>query len=172
MTVPTWDERKAHKMVEHDNDIDLEENAERSGQDRNWKQMREKADKLETEVVELRAKLRKSAFKEAGFDPDIGQGKALAKLYDGDADADSVRKFAKAEFGWEPDVRDALSPQAEQVARSQARLDRIGSISSSVPPAPDQLEALLTDADNLEGQGQFAAALTKRLQAQRMTAGQ
>lgn len=50
----------------------------------------------------LKAEKRERAFKDAGLDPERGIGKAVAKLYEGDVDPESIQDFAKAEFEWEP----------------------------------------------------------------------
>lgn len=103
---------------------------------------------LETVLAEnkaLKGQLRTTAFKTAGFDPDTGPGKALAKLYDGEPDVDAIRAFAKDEFGFEPDGSAAAPDPA---AARQAGEERLATVSNSALPARDpSLDGEIAEAE-------------------------
>ena len=73
------------------------------------KQMRETIERKDKEVKELEAKLASyqekelnQVFEEVGLDVQKGFGKALKQVYDGPIEKESIAKFAKDEYGFEP----------------------------------------------------------------------
>lgn len=105
-------------------------------------------DKLEAEIEKRKAledRLRKSAFKEAGFDPEKGQGKLLAQVYDGEPDADAIRQVAE-EHELSPNLS-APQRSEEEVNRQQAvqRSDQV--MGSSQPSEELSIEDRITQAE-------------------------
>ena len=123
------------------------------GQDNNAiKQMRERIKELEAVEKEFKSVQMGNAIKDAGFDPDSGQGKALKDLYKGDLQADAIKQFAQENYGWGSETPTTEDPQAAQKARvvsSQQSLDTV--IEASVPVEPvgldDQIAQAQADGD-------------------------
>lgn len=115
-----------------------------------WK--REKARRQELEL-----KVRTSAFKEAGFDTEVGVGKALDTLYDGDPTPEAIRAYAEEEYGWKPDG----SPNAAstKLTEGQARIDAV--TESSVPVGEKTLQQQIAEA---EAAGDWSTALSLKAQ--------
>lgn len=79
------------------------------------------------------AKIRTSAFKEAGIDTQTGLGKAIAQVYDGELDADAILEFAHTEYGHVPTpAGQQPHPQAAQIALGQSQLDQVGNVAGSI----------------------------------------
>jgi hypothetical protein len=75
---------------------------ETTGDTKNAKQMRERMQALEDTNKTLSARVKLSAFKEAGLDPEKGIGKAVYRTYEGDVDPEAIREFATTEYDWKP----------------------------------------------------------------------
>ncbi len=63
------------------------------------KQMRERIKELESVEKEFKSVQMANAIKDAGFDPESGEGKALKDLYKGELQADAIKEFA-SNYGW------------------------------------------------------------------------
>ena len=130
------------------------------GQDNNAiKQMRERIKELEAKEKEFKSVLMGNAIKDAGFDPDSGQGKALKDLYKGDLQADAIKQFAQENYGWGSETPTEADPQAVQKARvvsSQQNLDTV--IEASVPVEPVGLDDQIAQAQ-ADGDWQTSSAL-------------
>ena len=109
------------------------------------KQMRETIERKDKEVKELEAKLASyqekelnQVFEEVGLDVQKGFGKALKQVYDGPIEKESIAKFAKDEYGFEPKGIVEETPQPEQEATVQsdarARVEALGQNSESNVP--------------------------------------
>jgi hypothetical protein len=61
--------------------------------------LEEQVERAHEEREQLQSQLRSVAFREAGIDADNGIGKAVARTYDGPAEADAIRAFAAEEYG-------------------------------------------------------------------------
>lgn len=104
--------------------------------------LRAQLDAALAENRELKQFKRESAFKEAGFDLKGGEGKALARLYEGDADPDAIRAFAKSEFGWEP-----KSPEGS------------GGTDGGEQPTPERRELTAEEAGRLQAGGRVDSVM-------------
>lgn len=105
-----------------------------------------------SENKQFKSRERQRAFKDAGYDPDAGNGKALAKLYDGDADPESIRAFAKAEFGWEPPTGEGASPAGSPAPDSPSDWDKLNQATatggtSSDPTDDDRIAKAEAEGD-------------------------
>jgi hypothetical protein len=123
------------------------------------KQMRERIKELEAKEKEFKSVLMGNAIKDAGFDPDSGQGKALKDLYKGDLQADAIKQFAQENYGWGSETPTEADPQAVQKARvvsSQQNLDTV--IEASVPVEPVGLDDQIAQAQ-ADGDWQTSSAL-------------
>ncbi len=105
--------------------------------------LRKKLEEVLAENKAYKARERERAFKDAGYDPQDGHGKALAKLYDGDPDPAAIAQFAKDEFGWEPP---AATPSPEQQrAEGEQRLQQLNS--NALPPRDPSDDDLIAKAE-------------------------
>lgn len=114
------------------------------------KQMRERIKELESVEKEFKSVQMANAIKDAGFDPETGEGKALKDLYKGELQADAIKEFA-SNYGWgnapaEPSQEEL---QRQRVVSSQDSLDTV--IEASVPVEPvgldDQIAQAQSDGD-------------------------
>jgi hypothetical protein len=96
--------------------------------------LRKQLETVLAENKELKAQHRVRAFKDAGYDPDSGHGKALAKLYDGTPDPDAIRQFAKDEFGWDPP---SASAEVVTPGASPDEWATVASVSTTTAPPSD-----------------------------------
>jgi len=93
-----------------------------------------------------------SAYEDLGLSPEAGLGKAIAKEYTGEPDAESIAKFAKDEYGYEaPEAPE--NPKAPAIAEGQAQVDAVNQQSTPVTPGNEQ-EALT----KAEAEGDYATA--------------
>jgi hypothetical protein len=116
------------------------------------KQLREALKRANAQIAEQDAQLRGIAFTEAGLDTTSGLGKAIAQVYDGDTNSESILTFAKDEYGWEP-TPVPENPQQPAIQQGQQRLDTIQATSVPVVPITED-EALRT----AEQEGDFGKA--------------
>ena len=114
------------------------------------KQMRERIKELESVEKEFKSVQMANAIKNAGFDPESGEGKALKDLYKGDLEANAIKEFA-SNYGWgnapaEPSQEEL---QRQRVVSGQDSLDTV--IEASVPVEPvgldDQIAQAQSDGD-------------------------
>ena len=114
------------------------------------KQMRERIKELESVEKEYKSVQMDNAIKDAGFNPESGEGKALKDLYKGELQADAIKEFA-SNYGWgntpaEPSQEEL---QRQRVVSGQDNLDTV--IEASVPVEPvgidDQINQAQADGD-------------------------
>ena len=113
------------------------------------KQMRERIKELESVEKEFKSVQMANAIKDAGFDPESGEGKALKDLYKGDLEANAIKEFA-SNYGWgEAPQTSQEELQRQRVVSSQDSLDTV--IEASVPVEPvgldDQIAQAQSDGD-------------------------
>lgn len=122
------------------------------------KQMRERIKELEAVEKEFKSVQMGNAIKDAGFNPDSGQGKALKDLYKGEMDSDSIKQFASENYGWgaSPDQVTEQEAQRSRVVTSQDSLDTV--IEASVPVEPVGIEDQINQAQ-ADGDWQTSSAL-------------
>ena len=128
-------------MTEPDNfeydDADDNSGSQNQPEGRNWKLLREKAEKYDKEVEPLR---RENAFLKAGI-PDTPQGRLLQKAYDGEPTVEAIRQFA-VEHG----VIDAADESLSEELDAHDRADRASSGGSYQPQKPPDMNAMLRAA--------------------------
>jgi len=111
-----------------------------SGQDRDWKALREKAERAEA----LEGQLRETVFTQVPFDRDesgnlTGIGKAVSKEYSGDLTPDAVQAYASEEYGWQPPT---VPTEAEKLTEDLSRVGRVGGVSEPVVTPRNYREAV------------------------------
>ena len=114
----------------------------------NFVQLRDAYKELKREAKELRAfresaepKLRASALRDAGFDPESPQAKGLLKLHEGDLDAEALKETAAA-YGLAPSgegegseaPKPELSSEQQQAIASADRGQQLTATASPVEP--------------------------------------
>lgn len=144
-----------------------DETNEQHGNESEGSRLRRQLEEALEENKTLKAERREQAFKDAGLDPKRGIGRAVAKLYEGDADVEAIREFAKDEFEWQPPTGDGdgeqLSPEEQQRLEGEQRVQ--GVANSALPPRTP------SDADRIqeaETNGDWDTA--NRLKAQQLEA--
>ena len=114
------------------------------------KQMRERIKELESVEKEFKSVQMANAIKDAGFDPESGEGKALKDLYKGELEANAIKEFA-GQYGWGevPPQATQEELQRQRVVSGQDNLDTV--IEASVPVEPvginDQIAQAMADGD-------------------------
>lgn len=114
---------------------------------RDFAKMRKRAETAEADRDALRTQLLDNAITTAGFDPNLGIVKRLAKEFDGDLTADAFKAFAVAE-GLAPaastlgDEKDATTrtETEQQLDKLQGQGDRLRQLSTVPEPASDNAE--------------------------------
>ena len=121
------------------------------------KQMRERIKELESVEKEYKSVQMANAIKDAGFDPESGEGKALKDLYKGELQADAIKEFA-SNYGWgdTPAKPSQEELQRQRVVSSQDNLDTV--IEASVPVEPVSLDDQIAQAQQ-DGDWQTASNL-------------
>ena len=122
------------------------------------KAMRERIKELEATEKEFKSVQMGNAIKDAGFDPESGQGKALKDLYKGELDSDSIKQFASENYGWgaSPDEVTEQEAKRSRVVTSQDSLDTV--IEASVPVEPVGIDDQINQAQS-DGDWQTSSAL-------------
>lgn len=129
---------------------DQEQSAEEEFTSDQFVQLREAYKSAKKELKELRAyrevsepKVRSAALKEAGFDPDSPQAKALLKLHEGELDAEALKATA-SEYGISGSAvedaadRPSLSPDDEQAIASTSRGAQLAAVGAPASPKSAQ----------------------------------
>lgn len=84
---------------------------------------------MEAELAELRSYRQAETFRQAGFDPDSGPGKALLKLHEGEFTVDAIKATAEtyglAAGATEGGAQPPLPPQTQERLGVQAQMDSI-----------------------------------------------
>ena len=123
-------------------------------QEHGVKQMRETIDrkdetikKLEAELASFKDKEINNVFGKLGLSTDNGFGKALKQVYDGPVDLESVSKFAKEEYGFEPtgQVEEVTQPEPEPVIQDDARARVAALDANSVSEVPQDVNEQLAN---------------------------
>src|SRR5690349_8098651 len=119
-------------------DTSHEENCESCGrplnESRDFKTLRKERDEIATERDDLKQRLMNRTISDAGFDPNLGIVKRLAKEYEGDLDAEAFKQFAVAE-GLQPATTERTENQEQteteqQLERLQNPGDRLREVST------------------------------------------
>lgn len=108
--------------------------------------LRQQVEDLKAENKTFKQQARTRAFKDAGFDPESGAGKAVAKLYDGEPDPEAIQQFAKEEFGFEPDGTSGSQPTNGDEPSGD---DRLASLNSGhIPPREPSIDDQIKQAES------------------------
>lgn len=129
------------------------------------KQLREALKHEKAKNRQLTTKLMDRAYQEAKLDPTTGLGKAIAKEYDGDPDAESLLAFAKEEYGYEPTADDP-NPEATQRREQQAVVDNVEAQtvpSTNVPLTDSEALREASASGDLVTAGNIKAAKLRKL---------
>lgn len=141
-------------------------------QEKNWRRMEERIKALEAENSELRPFRDRDLVRNAGFDPDTGEGKSLIRdlgsgtvtPVDGEDLPAAIKRFAESEYGWKP--RPVPTPVEQEQARAAQQQQRLASVSTSTDLTPEgELMAQMNEARD-SGDYALAARLERRLKAQ------
>ena len=94
------------------------------------KQLREEYKKLKAENKQFKANAMNAALGSLGLEADKGIGKAVTKLYDGEATVDAIKEFVAQEFG---EVSSSEQPSAtpeitNNVVEAQSRVEQLNKI--------------------------------------------
>ena len=138
---------------------DMDNTVENTQDDNNAiKAMRERIKELEGIEKEYKSVQMGNAIKDAGFDPNSGQGKALKDLYKGELDSESIKQFASENYGWgaSPEQSTEQEAQRSRVVTSQDSLDTV--IEASVPVEPVGIDDQINQAQS-DGDWQTSSAL-------------
>ena len=111
-----------------------------TGEDKNWKAIREENKTLKEELIKYQSQERDELFKQVGLDRTKGIGKAADQMYEGDLAADALKAFVTEEFGEE--VFGQQDSFRETVNAGQERLDNLASQAQAVnanPSVQDQI---------------------------------
>lgn len=136
---------------------------------RNFAELRTERDDLKSKLETANEKLMQRTIKDAGFDPELGIVKRLAREYEGDgADVEAFKAFAVAE-GLQPTATSAetapgqRSDTEQQLDTLQGKGDRLREASTQQTPATD----LHQEIADLEHAGKWAEAGRLKRQLQR-----
>lgn len=115
------------------------------------KELREALKRSNQENKELRARVMKDEFAKAGLDPTKGLGKAIAKEYDGELDAEAIKAYASEEYGWEAGSQE--NPLQPQIDAGNERLEQVQNSSQ-----PIEANTLQEKARKAAAEGDMVAA--------------
>lgn len=153
-----------------DDEIQNEQNCETCGrplnESRDFKSLRTERDNLAAERDELKQKVMDRTIRDAGFDPNLGIVKRLAKEFDGELDPEAFKTFAMTE-GLTPTVdTNADTPgrteTEQQLDTLQSRGDQLRLASVQSTPEKD-IRAQIAEAQ-AAGDWARSAALKTQLQ--------
>ena len=136
--------------TEYDPTDDGDGDEQQSDKDRNFAALRAKLEATEARLAELEPLHTEKVIREAGFDPNSDQGKAIRygiQVNKVEESPDKVKEFALTEFGWQPKAQ--LTPDE---ASRQVTTDRMGSLQAQsepeTPPQPgDDIAAAEAEGD-------------------------
>lgn len=115
--------------------------------------LRATIERLQAEVRDKDALIRKQAFQLAGIDPDKGMGKAIAATFDGEPTAEAILAYAKEEFEFEPAAAGSIGntngdpPVTDKVEKAQATVDALGAHSTGGGGEPVDLDGRIAAAE-------------------------
>lgn len=100
------------------------------------KQLREEYKKLKAENKQFKANAMNAALSSLGLEADKGIGKAVTKLYDGEATVEAIKEFVAQEFG---EVSNSEQPSAapevtNNVVEAQSRVEQLNKIGVNAEP--------------------------------------
>ena len=115
------------------------------------KQLREEYKKLKAENKQFKANAMNAALGSLGLEADKGIGKAVTKLYDGEATVDAIKEFVAQEFG---EVSSSEQPSAapdvtNNVVEAQSRVEQLNKIGVNAEPVDisQEFRKFVTDSN-------------------------
>jgi hypothetical protein len=137
-------------MPEDDDYVEDEASTE-SNADRNWKALREKANRADELERKLAERERKDAFRDAGLDPADRQHAYFIRGYDGELDPAKIRAEASEAGFLRPPAEEAEVPNVRQPLEGMQRINQAAE-GAPPPQAPDPYTELneLQDLANKE----------------------
>ena len=114
------------------------------------RRLRKRLKEVEQENKTLREADLKHTFRQAGFDPEKGEGKLLHENYRGERTPEAIKEWAEKEYGIKPSaeeeapVRPPRSESEQKEIAFEARLARARQ--EAVAPNSDEVEKALEDA--------------------------
>ena len=112
-----------------------------SGEDKNWKAIREENKALKEELVKYQTQERDSLFNQIGLHRTKGIGKAADLMYEGDLEVNALKTFISEEFGEE-----VVSGQQDSIRNTmnegQNRLDALQQTAQTINTAPNVQEKI------------------------------
>lgn len=144
---------------------------EGSDKELNFRRLEQERDQLKAENAELRPYRDRETVREAGFDPDSGEGKSLIRdlgvgavsVTDGEELSEKLAEHAESEYGWKPTVQPTeTEANAAEAARRQAEV--AGSTSSADLTPDGELQAALEQA-RADNDFALASRIERRIKA-------
>jgi len=112
-----------------------------SGEDKNWKAIREENKALKDELIKYQTQERDSVFSQIGLDRTKGIGKAADLMYEGDLEVNALKAFIAEEFGEE-----VVSGQQDSIRNTmnegQNRLDALNQSAQAINATPSYQEEI------------------------------
>lgn len=127
----------------------------------NFQKLREQKEALESELAALRPLRTKETLRQAGFDPDSAEGKALSMAIDAgkvETDPEKIVEFAGSEFGWEPRTQ-LTETEATQVEGSR-RMEAVRQVTQS--DGPSDVSSQIAEAEQA---GDWKKAMSLKLRS-------
>lgn len=145
-----------------DETTETTEQPQASDKELNFEKLRQQREALEAELAELRPLRVKETLRQAGFDPDSAEGKALSLAVEAgkvETDPTQIAEYAGSEFGWQPKTQltETESTQVEASRRQQAVQQ--ASVSDTPLDVQQQIQQLEQDGKWQEARSLKNAAL-------------
>lgn len=109
------------------------------------KELRDALAREKAKNAKLSARVMKDEFAAIGLDPEQGLGKAIAKEYQGELDAEAIKEYAATEYGYEAPTTE--NPAQPAIDAGNARLEQVNNNTESLEPATLQEKARKAAAD-------------------------
>lgn len=114
---------------------------------------------LQKQLNRQKVALMEAAFEKVGLDPTKGIGKAVAKAWEGEPDADAIRQYAIEDWDWEPPAEAGQGhPLAGEINAAQQRVNGAVQGAEGVP-----VEQIDLDIAQAEERGDFASAMSLKV---------
>jgi len=131
-----------------------------SDKELNFAKLRQQYEAAMAELEQLRPLKVKETLRQAGFDPEATEGKALTLAIEAgkvEADPQKIVEFAANEFGFQPRV--ALTETEAKQVEAAARMEQVRQVTTSVqtPSADDEIA-------KAEQEGDWTKAMALKLQ--------
>jgi len=106
------------------------------------KGLRAQLEKSNARANKYKTQLLATAYDDLGLKADEGLGKAIAKEYDGEPNAEALATFAEEEYGYTKPEPVEVNEQAQRIAQEQQNLDTAAATAGSiVSPTTEELLA-------------------------------